>query len=352
MKLGLFLPNWVGDAVMATPALRALRRRFGPESRFVGIARPVVIETLAGTEWIDHWLAFDPRARDRKLGSISLVRQLRQLDLDTVLLLTNSWRTALLARISGAPERVGFARNGRGWLLTQRLHHQRQRGRWTPSPVLDDYLRLAYALGCPHESPKLQLATLAADECQADAVWSKLGLDDGRGVVALNCSGAYGAAKLWPVEYFAELARCIVERLPAQALVLCGPAERDTARRIVHQARRPGVVSLAAETLSLGLSKACIRRARLLVTTDSGPRHFATAFGVPNVTLFGPTHQRWSETYDPLAVNLQRPVDCGPCQQRVCPKGHHRCMRELTVDEVWAGVERAWHAQRSQSRAA
>jgi len=83
------------------------------------------------------------------------------------------------------------------------------------------------------------------------------------------------------------------------------------------------------------LTKACVRRAGLMITTDSGPRHFAAAFGVPTVTLFGPTHVAWSETYVPKAVHLQKDVECGPCQQRVCPYEHHKCMRELTVDTVF-----------------
>lgn len=352
MKLGIFLPNWVGDAVMATPTLRAVRRRFGQQARMVGIARPAVIDTLAGTDWVDQWLPYDPRAGSRELRTWSLVRELRQCKLDAALLLTNSLRTGLLAWLSGAKQCVGYARNGRGWLLTDRLRQRRERGRWVPAPVLDDYLRLAYALGCAPESRRLELATLAEDEAQADRAWSRLGIDTDQPVVALNCSGAFGAAKLWPVAHFAELAQRIVERLPAAALVLCGPGERDAARQIVSLARRAGVVSLADEPLSLGLSKASVRRARLMVTTDSGPRHFATAFGVPVITLFGPTHQAWSETHDPRAIQLQHILECGPCQQRVCPLGHHRCMTELTVDEVWEAVERAWLQSQPRSRAA
>src|SRR5207248_5111138 len=122
-------------------------------------------------------------------------------------------------------------------------------------------------------------------------------------------------------------------------LVLCGPGERDLARQIVARARRPGVTSLADVPLSLGLTKACVRRADLLITTDSGPRHFAAAFDRPVVTLFGPTHIAWTETYHPKAIHLQKRVDCGPCQQRVCPLDH-RCMRLLTPAEVFnAAVE-------------
>src|SRR5262249_6123559 len=127
-------------------------------------------------------------------------------------------------------------------------------------------------------------------------------------------------------------------------LVVCGPAERALAREIASRADLPAVVSLGelaekgGPKLSLGLTKACIRRADLLVTTDSGPRHFARAFDRPVVTLFGPTHIAWTETYHPRAVHLQKQVPCGPCQQRTCPLDH-QCMRQLTPPEVFRAAQ-------------
>jgi len=337
MKLGIFLPNWVGDAVMATPALRAVRRQY-PQATIVGLLRPPIDQVLAGTPWLDRVLPYDPRAAQRERRGWRLVRRLREERFDTILLLTNSWRTALLARASGAARRIGFERHGRGLLLTERLHHRRERGRLVPSPVIDDYSRLAEAMGCSAESRRLELATSADDERAADRAWESLGLPRERRVVVFNSGGAYGAAKLWPSEYFAELARRLASQLERHVLVICGPSERELARGIAHDAEHPRVVSLADQALSIGLSKACVRRAELMVTTDSGPRHFAAAFDVPVVTLFGPTHIAWSENYYARATHLQRAVPCGPCQQRVCPLGHHRCMRELTVDEVERAV--------------
>jgi heptosyltransferase-2 len=110
------------------------------------------------------------------------------------------------------------------------------------------------------------------------------------------------------------------------------------ARQIVAAVGLPSVASLADVPPSLGLTMACVRRADLLITTDSGPRHFAAAFGTPVVTLFGPTHIAWTETYYGKAIHLQKQVDCGPCQQRVCPLDH-RCMTLLTADEVFAAAQ-------------
>ncbi|HEV3236235.1 MAG TPA: glycosyltransferase family 9 protein, partial [Gemmataceae bacterium] len=117
----------------------------------------------------------------------------------------------------------------------------------------------------------------------------------------------------------------------------CGPSEKGLARAIVKAGGHPSICSLSDFPLSLGLTKACVRRSDLLITTDSGPRHFAAAFDKPVITLFGPTHIAWTETYHPRAVHLQRKVECGPCQLRVCPLDH-RCMTELKPSEVMAVV--------------
>jgi heptosyltransferase-2 len=251
--------------------------------------------------------------------------------------MTNSWRTGILARMSGARERIGYAREGRGWLLTTRLQPPMSRRLRVPTPALDYFLQLAYALGCRPESPQMELAVSSADVCLAQQAFSRLGVD-GRRVVAFNTGGAFGPAKMWPIEYFARLAQRIVAEQDASVLVVCGPSERQHAQEIVRLAAHSRVVGLADETPSIGLTKACIARSRLLVTTDSGPRHFAAALSVPVITLFGPTDIAWSETHYPRATHLQLQLDCQPCQKRVCPLKHHRCMRDLSVDAVYRAV--------------
>ena len=292
VKIGVFVPNWVGDVAMSTPTLRALRRHFAT-ARIVGVVRPYVGDVLAGTPWLDDQIPYHPKSADRSQRFRGVLGRLRDERLDAIVLLTNSFRSAALAWASGAQRRVGYVRYGRGMLLTDKLYQPRRAGKWLPIPAIDAYLQLAYALGCPWESSRLELATTAADEAAADAVWRRHELLGGR-VAVLNSSGAYGAAKLWPSSYFAELARRIAEEHEMSVLVACGPAEREVATEIVKRAAHRRVVSLADKALSIGLTKACIRRSRLLVTTDSGPRFFGVAFGVPVVSLFGPTDVAWT----------------------------------------------------------
>lgn len=345
MKLGIFLPNWVGDVAMATPTIRALRNFFGRQATLVGVMRPYVADVLSGVSWLDEALFYDPRSRDSALGTWQLVHRLRQERLDAVVLLTNSLRTAGLAWLSGAPRRVGYSRYGRQWLLTDRLEPPRSGKQIVPRAMVDYYLELAYALGCPTESPRLELGTTLADEQAANLVWSRLKLRPGR-VVTFNSSGAYGAAKLWPSAHFAELARRVATQLDHDVLVLCGPSERKTAAEIVQQASHARVVSLADEPLSIGLSKASLRRSRLLVTTDSGPRHVAVAFGVPLVGLYGPTLPIWGDNSTARETGVSIAIDCLGCARRTCPLGHHRCMTELSVDQVFGAVAAQLQPQR------
>ena len=258
--------------------------------------------------------------------------------IDLAVLFPNSFRTALVAYLGGCRKRVGFVRYGRGPLLSYRLAPVRDAaGRLVPSPAIDAYNRLAQAAGCPRPSYRMELFTTPRDETDADAIWKQMGLASYPEVVCLNPGAAFGSAKFWPAEYFARLARDLALKRRSGVLVLCGPGEREVARRIVQEADHPAVQSLCDQPLSVGLTKACIRRCNLLVTTDSGPRHFGIAFDRPVVTLFGPTHIAWTETYHAGSVHLQKPVPCGPCQQRVCPLDH-RCMTELTPAEVFAAA--------------
>jgi len=339
MKIAIFLPNWLGDLTMATPMLRAMRRHFGLQAHLVGILRPYLADVLAGTAWLDEQWFFDPRAKDPRRHGWAVARRMRAEHFDMAVLLPNSLRTAIVAWLGRAKERIGYVRYGRGPLLTGKLYSRRVGNRLLPLPTVQSYLELAQVLGCGEESPRLELATVEADERSADEVFRRLGLrGDGR-VVAMNSSGAYGAAKLWPVEYFGQLARRIVDQLDRDVLVTCGPKDRDVARRIVELAGSRCVVSMADQPMDLGTAKACIGRCGLMVSTDSGPRHIAAALGLPVITLFGSMLPIWSENPTQQAVNLRLDLDCIGCQKRVCPLGHHRCMRDLTVDTVFSAVE-------------
>lgn len=342
MNIAVFLPNWIGDAVMATPALRALRRHY-PDAHITAVLKPYVAGVLEGGDWFDAILP--AHGGSWAQGALATAWKLRRQRPDLAVLFPNSFRSALTARLAGVRRCVGYARYCRSPLLTDALEPDRHPdGRLRVSPVIDAYNRLVEHVGCPHPGFDLELFTTPSDEAAADRVWEMAGFAAVGEVVCLNTGAAFGAAKNWPTEYFCELARDLTRRRACGVLVVCGPAEAEQARQIAAGAGDANVVALSdlvvrgGPKLSLGLTKACIRRADLLITTDSGPRHFAHAFDRPVVTLFGPTHIAWTETYHAHAVHLQKQVECGPCQKRTCPLDH-RCMRQLVPSEVFRAAE-------------
>ena len=341
MTILVFCPNLVGDTAMATPAFRALRVGF-PEARIVAVIKPKIAATLDGGTWFDDQIGFDPRSKRAEERSIAVLGRLRRERAEIAVLFPNSVRSALMAFGSGARRRVGYDRGGRGWLLTDRLEPIRDaRGNFVPSPIVDAYLAIPRTLGCPGDGAQLDLQTTPAAELAADRAWANLGLPADQPVVVFNTGGAFGPAKSWPEAHFAALAqRLTAETEIGGVLVVCGPGERAAAETITRLADRPNVVSLASEPMSLGLTKACIARAALLVTTDSGPRHFGVGFDVPTLGLFGPTHIAWTLTHHAKSLHLHHPVPCGPCQRPVCPENHHRCLRDLAPDAVFEAARR------------
>jgi heptosyltransferase-2 len=158
----------------------------------------------------------------------------------------------------------------------------------------------------------------------------------------LNTGGAYGSAKHWPIKHGAALARKVATELGLHVVINCGPAERAAAEEMVQLANHRQVKSLAhlpPQLRGIGPSKALIRRMRLMVSTDSGPRHMAAAFGVPTISLFGSMNPTLSDYQaDDLVLRLNLP--CAPCGERVCPLKHHQCMQDLSVDNVYSAVRR------------
>jgi heptosyltransferase-2 len=349
MKIAVFLPNWIGDAVMVTPALRALRLHYSG-AYLIGVLKPYVVGVLEGLPWLDRLIFRDPGGPwAHRLPAV--VADLRRERVDVAVLFTNSFRSALIAYVGGCRRRVGYVRYARSGLLTDGLAPLRDSaGGLVPSPAIEAYNRLVVHVGCRQPGYRMELATTYRHEQAVTALWHRAGFAQSPEVICLNPGAAFGSAKHWPKDYFADLARKLVDRRGSGVLVLCGPGEKDSARRIVAMADRRGVTSLADEPLSVGLTKACVHRADLLITTDSGPRHFAAAFDRPVVTLFGPTHIAWTETYFSDAVHLQKKVACGPCQLRVCPLDH-RCMELLTPQEVFSAAE-SLLARRSLKRGA
>lgn len=317
LRLLLVLPSWVGDAVMATPAMVRIRESL--PGAFIGaLARPGIdrlldgLDTPSGRAVVDEFHVARPTG---VFGPKFVAARLRPRRYSTTLLFTGSFSTALTVRIAGIPSRIGYDRDARGLLLTRRLKPPRRGdGSWAVVPAVSYYWHAASALldpgvGDQLEAPRLddpcrvqtglpedaflRLPLSERDRAEAEAVRVRAGLEPAEPVAILN-PGGNNPAKRWPANRFAALADHLSVAHGLAVLINGSPAEAELCREIAMQARRSRVVALPDHGHTLGALKGFCARARLMVTNDTGPRHVAAAFGVPLVSLFGPTDPRWT----------------------------------------------------------
>jgi len=259
------------------------------------------------------------------------IKRLRREHAETGVLLPNSLRSAILMRLAGVRRRIGYAREGRSWLLTDVLRAPHDGRQYVPTPQITYYLALAEVLGAPADDRRMELAATDEDEAAAVAAFGQAGLDPAE--TLLLCPGyAFGPAKAWPVEHWAALVRGARERFGLRSAVLSSPKEAALAQAVIDAAGDGA--SLADKGITLASARAVVRMTRAMVAVDSGLRHYAAAFDKPVVALFGPTHVAWTETWHPKEVRLQASVPCGPCQRPVCPVGTDDCMWKIAPDEA------------------
>jgi lipopolysaccharide heptosyltransferase II len=345
-KILVVQPSWVGDAIMATPALRALRRLY-PQARISFLARRYLKPILAGMPWADQIITYRTGKTRKKAGKglFDLAARLRAGRFDLAVLLPNSFQTALVCKMANVPRVLGYDRDGRGFLLTDRLLPSKDRGKLLPMPIVKYYLGLAQYLGSGEKDLTLELFVTEPQRRAALEILRRGGLEAeverpgaaGKPpLVLLNPGAQFGAAKCWLPEYFAELADRLHEEQAATVLINSSPKERRIADAVLRHMKHPAV-DLAALGISLGTLKEIVRRCDLMITNDTGPRHLAAAFGVPVVTIFGPTDPRWTEIYYAKERQVAVKVFCGPCQKKTCPLDH-RCMTRVTPAMVYSAA--------------
>lgn len=340
-RLLVVMPSSLGDVVMATPTLRALRSHY-PQTRITALIKRDCRDVLDPCPWVDRVVSVRPGLRD---GLFPMSRRLAGGKFDAAVILPNSFRTALLTRMAGIERRIGYARDGRATLLTDRLLARRRLGGFVPVPTHEYYLGIARYLGAVDPDPTLELLTRPQDDVAAEALleWAGVPIEGSRPLILMVPADRHAPARAWPAEQFAELAdRCIAE-LGAVVAVIGSAKDKTVVERLMASARGRGpIVDLSHAERDRGLLKSLIRRAAVLVGNDAGPRHVAAALGVPVVTLFGPTDPAWTDTGFDLERQVRVRVYCSPCQKRKCPlrqtADEHQCMRQITPAMVYEQI--------------
>lgn len=339
----VWLPSPIGDAILSTPALRAIRRRF-ESSRIWFLANPVVRETLSpgafNDEWIDH----------TDENPVVVAARLRQHKFEHVILFKNSFASALAVFLAGIPARIGYARERRGFLLTEKLQPQKMPGgKFKPLSMIDYYLDIASRLGAETADRNLELSV---DPQANDRLRSKLPeLADAKGpIVVIVPGGAFGPSKCWPDARFAQTADWLVANYNATIAVSVAPAqaERQIAQNICDSSEHT-LINLADRPLSLNELKALFSIADLVITNDTGPRHIAIALGRKVVTLFGPNDPAWTDTGCESEIRIAGNVFCAPCSKPNCTQRRHFCMEAITVETVCDAAKELFDGNREHA---
>lgn len=321
----IVMPTWLGDCVMATPTLAKLRKRFA-SSHLTALVRSGVAPVLNPCPLLDEQLLY---TRGERMGAMA--RRLRRERFDLAVVLPGSFRSALITRLAGVPRRLGYRRDGRGWLLTDRLDPPRENGRYAPTPTLSYYLRLAEALGCEaDEVSSMGLWHTEEDDQRALSLLAEAQIDLRDGPVVVLVPGGNKPEKRWAPERFAKLADEFARKHGAQVAVSAAPAESEVLEAVVEAAETP-IGNLLSVGVELRVLKSVLNYAALVVTNDTGPRHVAAAMGTPVVSLFGPTPLQWTVLDCPHERTIVAPDSYDPAGKLRAEGG---TMEAITLERV------------------
>lgn len=327
---------------MATPTFRALARSF-PDSCLVLVIRASVAAVLRGSSWFEHIITYE-RDTDGPCEAIfnflRCSRTLHDYSPQLGVLLPHSFSSALMFRLAGIEQRTGYQRDARSFLLTDAVDRPTNaKGNFQPSYMVDYYLRLCEHLEIPVDNRNPELRYTEHDRETARLKLRRAGIDPAGALFLFHPAAGYGPAKLWSLPAFAQLAAMLAHRFDAQIGCIGAPPVSPIARKI-NRLSETEVLDLTRCGIDLHLLKCVVAWSDLLVTTDSGPRHYGVALGTPTVCVMGPTHPAYSTSGRPHDHVVRVDVKCGPCQKKVCPRDH-RCMKRITPQMVFNACEKA-----------
>jgi len=333
-KLLIRAVNWVGDAVMTTPALAVVREKF-PAAEIVLLANPLVSQLFMPHPAIDRVITFDRNGHHRGVrGRLLLAREIRRERFDCAIILPNSFDSALIPWLAGIPRRIGKKSDGRSLLLTDGFIPAKE---MTDGHEVEYYLHLMRFFGISGRVRRPHLTTTSAEQTEATDRLAQAGITDADVLLAINPGAAFGSAKRWYPERFAEVAQTLSAEWGAKVVIFGGPGETDMASEI-SAALHGRCLNLAGKT-SVRQLMALIQRCNFFITNDSGPMHIAAAFDVPLVAIFGSTDHKGTAPCSDRAVVVRKDIDCAPCKLRECPTDH-RCMTAVTVDDVASAAQK------------
>lgn len=320
--------NWVGDAIMTTPVIRAVRKNF-PRASISVLAKPWVIPVYEHNPYVDNIFVYDSGSRHKMgFGTLTLVRELRQCEFDLAILMQNAFEAGLLAFLAGIKERVGYNTDARGLLLNRciRLNPELKKGH-----LIDYYIGILKGVSLSDDGRELDLFLSESDQAFADRFLYQEKFDLSKPVIGINPGATGGTAKRWFPERYADVCRQLAQKFRVKILIFGGPADVELGDYISGLA--DGCCINIAGRTSLGQAFSLIEKCSLFITNDSGLMHAAAALQVNQVAVIGSTDHIATSPSNKNSIMVRVPVHCSPCLKDVCPIDH-RCMDKISVDMV------------------
>lgn len=332
MKILIRATNWVGDAIMALPAIRAVRVKF-PEARIAILARPYVLDIYRDQNVADELIAYDRTGEYKGFhGREKLAAHLRARNFDVALLLQNAFDAAFLAWRAKIPERIGYARDGRSLLLTKAIAVPKPNE--IPAHERFYYLELLRRVDWLEQSPTIDTIALDVPRekgSRAEELLVAAGARSGRTRIAVGAGASYGSAKCWLPERFAETLNLLAAERDCD-VILFGTASEAAVSNAIGAELKDRPIDLTGKTAIADLP-ALLSRCNLFIGNDSGAMHVAGAVGLPVVAIFGPTDPNGTAPVTPKCTVVQQKPYCSPCFLRKCPTDH-RCMTAIAPQMV------------------
>jgi heptosyltransferase II len=336
MKLLIRATNWVGDAILSLPALRAVRAKF-PGAQIAILARPYVADIYRDQSICDELIPYDPKSTHRGWrGRELLARELRTGHFDVALLLQNAFDAAWLAWRAAIPERIGYARDGRSFLLTKAVSVPRN-GQIPPHEkfyYLELLRRVSWIDSLPDDSRILLNVPGPARQCAATTL-AQAGARPNSLRIAVAAGASYGSAKCWAPGGFATVLNAICAHSDVD-VILFGTSAEEAVSSAIAGNLRAAAVDLTGKTGIADLP-ALLSQCHIFLGNDSGAMHVAAAVGLPIVAVFGPTDPLGTAPVTPSVTIVQQKPYCSPCFLRHCPIDH-RCMTAVTPPMVEAAL--------------
>jgi heptosyltransferase-2 len=337
VKILVRATNWIGDAILSLPALRALRSRF-PAAHISILARPYVAELYQGQSIADALIPYDSRGKHAGLrGTEHLASELSTCKFDAAVLLQNAFDAAWLAWRAKIPERIGYARDARGFLLTKAVPVPKPGE--IPAHEQFYYLELLRRAGWVNNYSGPTCIALHIEPPaleNAERALLLAGARPGRLRIAIGAGASFGSAKCWPPSRFAEVAKRLQTDRDADVILFGTAGEADVSAAISAEMRHPPI-DLAGKTAIVDLP-ALLSQCHLFIGNDSGAMHIAAAVGLPVVAIFGPTDPEGTAPVSLRCTIVQEKPHCSPCFLRRCPIDH-RCMKRVTPEAVISAAQ-------------